>query len=311
MRWARAVAFLGIGLGLLHGCASSKPKSDSVDTGPIAGPVEVLGPDPSTEVGPQPEFQRPLVLVLGPGMVHAFAHAGVLKALNEAKIPIGAIWGSEMGGLVGAVYAKSKSIHEFEWSLLQIKDECFWKDREKRNACLKGGLDRALGGVAWHELRTPLRLGLRVLPSGQFAAADRGDLVSAILAGFSFRDYWTDVAWESREVQSAADFRPYPVDDAKLMNLGPVVVVQVLGAKGSKALPQEEQARTLEVEYSPMYALARRRAAVELERADFVLEVDLNDLSHFDFKKKTSAMYRGRVAVQKNLALIRALLGKT
>ena len=50
---------------------------------------------------------RPIVLVLGPGMARGFAFAGVLRALNEAKIPIGAVIGTEMGALVSALYADS------------------------------------------------------------------------------------------------------------------------------------------------------------------------------------------------------------
>ncbi len=293
----------------VHACASSKTKTTQIETA-IAGPVELQGPDPSSEVGPQPVFQRPLVLILGPGMSHGFAHAGVLKALAEAHVPIGAIWGTEMGAVIGGVFSKSKSIHEFEWSLLQIKDECFLKAREKRDRCLSESIEKAIGKTEWHDIRTPFRANLKIPPSNQFAAADRGDLSAALRAGFAFREYWTEVEWESRHVESAIDARPFPVDDAKLMNVGPVMAVQVLGNKSRFTL-QDESAKALDIEYGPMFSLSKKRSENELKRADFVLEVDLSDIAYFDFKKKSSAIYRGRVAVQKNLTLIKAMLGKS
>ena len=44
-------------------------------------------------------------LVLGGGGARGLAHIGVLKALNEAKIPIDIICGNSMGALIGAQYA--------------------------------------------------------------------------------------------------------------------------------------------------------------------------------------------------------------
>lgn len=51
-------------------------------------------------------FNRALGVVLNGGGAKAFAHLGVLKALEERKIPIDFIGGSSMGALLGGVYAR-------------------------------------------------------------------------------------------------------------------------------------------------------------------------------------------------------------
>lgn len=51
-------------------------------------------------------------LVLGGGGARGLAHVGVLKALNEFKIPVDMICGNSMGALIGAQYANGTPIDE-------------------------------------------------------------------------------------------------------------------------------------------------------------------------------------------------------
>ncbi len=44
-------------------------------------------------------------LALGSGAARGLAHIGVLKVLEEAKIPIDIITGTSMGAFIGAMYA--------------------------------------------------------------------------------------------------------------------------------------------------------------------------------------------------------------
>ena len=47
---------------------------------------------------------KPPVLALGGGGARGFAHLGVLQALDEARLPVGAIVGTSMGAVVGGMY---------------------------------------------------------------------------------------------------------------------------------------------------------------------------------------------------------------
>jgi len=70
------------------------------------------------------EKKKPVFgLILGPGSIQAFAHIGFVKELGKSRIPIKAIFGYEIGALVGSLYAKSSEPFEAEWQFSKINDE--------------------------------------------------------------------------------------------------------------------------------------------------------------------------------------------
>ena len=61
------------------------------------------------------EKTRPKIgLVLGGGGAKGAAHIGVLKVLEEQKIPVDYIAGTSMGAIVGALYASGLTADELE-----------------------------------------------------------------------------------------------------------------------------------------------------------------------------------------------------
>ncbi len=63
-------------------------------------------------------FAQKVGVVLSGGGAKGIAHIGVLKALEEANIPIDYITGTSMGGIVGALYAAGYSPKEIEYIAL-------------------------------------------------------------------------------------------------------------------------------------------------------------------------------------------------
>src|SRR5579862_4671282 len=53
-----------------------------------------------------------IVLALGGGAARGFAHIGVLEWLEEHRIPVDAVVGTSMGGLIGGAYAAGMSPQE-------------------------------------------------------------------------------------------------------------------------------------------------------------------------------------------------------
>ena len=71
------------------------------------------------------ETKRPKIgLVLGGGGAKGAAHIGVLKVLEEQKIPVDYIAGTSMGAIVAALYASGLSAGELEKVITAID----WKD---------------------------------------------------------------------------------------------------------------------------------------------------------------------------------------
>jgi NTE family protein len=77
--------------------------------------------------------KRPKIcLVLSGGGARGAAHVGVLKVLEELRVPIDCIAGTSMGSLVGSAYATGMSIAEMESINASISTELLFKENPPR-----------------------------------------------------------------------------------------------------------------------------------------------------------------------------------
>jgi NTE family protein len=75
------------------------------------------------------ETQRPKIcVVLSGGGARGAAHVGVLKVLEELRVPIDCITGTSMGSLIGAAYSSGTTIAEMEQILQGISTELMFKE---------------------------------------------------------------------------------------------------------------------------------------------------------------------------------------
>jgi len=80
-----------------------------------------------------PAAKRPKIcLVLSGGGARGAAHVGVIKVLEEYRIPIDCIAGTSMGALVGAAYASGMSVAEMEKFVASISTEKLFNDNPPR-----------------------------------------------------------------------------------------------------------------------------------------------------------------------------------
>jgi NTE family protein len=76
---------------------------------------------------------RPKIcLVLSGGGARGAAHVGVLKVLEEMRVPVDCITGTSMGSLVGAAYATGTTVAEMEEILQGISTELLFKENPPR-----------------------------------------------------------------------------------------------------------------------------------------------------------------------------------
>jgi NTE family protein len=74
----------------------------------FAGCATQPGPPDPGATGNRPR----VALVLGGGAARGFAHVGVIRALEQEKIPIDLIVGTSVGSLIGALYAHEMNSFE-------------------------------------------------------------------------------------------------------------------------------------------------------------------------------------------------------
>ena len=77
--------------------------------------------------------KRPKIcLVLSGGGARGAAHVGVLKVLEELRVPVHCIAGTSMGALVGAAYATGTTLPEMDAILKEITTELLFKEKPPR-----------------------------------------------------------------------------------------------------------------------------------------------------------------------------------
>jgi hypothetical protein len=197
--------------------------------GPISGESFGPSPDLKTEAppsyGPAPVITKSVVLVLGPGEAKAFAEAGVIRVLSDAKIQIAGVYGVELGGLVGALYALDGSVNHLEWELMHFKDDQlvasesaldrFMKRRPDASA-LEESLKKAFGDRDVSKTTIPLKL--VVQPQYAQARTYEKGMIRKILRGglgSTADDDFEPSKIDGVVTESAASTKPFPVDEAK------------------------------------------------------------------------------------------------
>ncbi len=126
-------------------------------------------------------------LTLSGGAVHGVAHLGVLKALDELKIPVHAISGVSSGAIAGAFYAAGFSPEEI---FTIVSKTVFWRLAKpafsKRGLILLDKLEKEftkyLGNNTFETLKIPLFICATDLQQGTNVYFSSGNLVKPLLA---------------------------------------------------------------------------------------------------------------------------------
>jgi NTE family protein len=115
----RLVFLLALCAGLA--CAAENPESggrpkpdwpsrQTPDTQPPLAGVGPSGSDTGLPVSKRPR----VALVLSGGGARGFAHVGVLRALQEMRIPVDIVVGTSMGSVIGGAWAAGASLKDLE-----------------------------------------------------------------------------------------------------------------------------------------------------------------------------------------------------
>ena len=130
-------------------------------------------------------------LILSGGGARGFAHAGILKALNEYDIYPDMISGVSAGAIVGALYADGKSPDEifeifsseekfFKFVKFTVPKKGFFK-----TVGLKSNLGKNLKARTFSELKIPLYVAATNISKGEISYFNEGEILPCVLASAS------------------------------------------------------------------------------------------------------------------------------
>ncbi len=127
-------------------------------------------------------------LILSGGGARGFAHAGILKALNEYDIYPDVVAGVSAGAIVGALYADGHSPDEiyeifaqkktfFNYVKLKVPGKGLFK-----TVGLKENLAKQLKAKSFEDLQIPLIVVATNINKGESVYFDRGEILDKVLA---------------------------------------------------------------------------------------------------------------------------------
>ena len=188
--------------------------------------------DLPVEGGPPPP--RGIALALGGGAARGWSHIGVLRALDEADVPIAMIAGTSIGALVGGCYLAGKldELEEFARSLTPRRIVGFL-DLSLRGLGLISGMKLAermeehLGGVMIEKLPRPMVCVATEITTGHEIWLRQGALIDAVRASYALPGIFEPVQVGKRLLVDGALVNPVPVPVCRAFEAEAVVAVNL------------------------------------------------------------------------------------
>jgi NTE family protein len=282
----------------------------------------------------QPAHRTRVALALSGGGSLGLAHIGVLQYFEEHHIPVDAIAGTSMGGIVGGLYATGHSPEEIErsfsdagWEEL-LRAQPHYRDlpiasRQDRTnypgdyalrlghgLSLPAGLSTAealdlflsrqvLAYSAVEDfglLPTAFRCVATQLQTGEAFVLKRGNLARAIRATMSVPGIFTPVEWDGRVLVDGGLVDNLPTDVARDMGADVVIAVHF-----SLPVPPKKELESLTNVLTQAVSVAVYMTEREaLRNADLVLAPSLVGIGGTDYTHARELIERGyQAAAQK------------
>jgi len=296
---------------------------------------------PDSSIKPRPK----IALVLSGGGARGFAHIGVLRALQELRIPVDIVVGTSMGSVVGGAYAAGSSVDQLEqlvrrtdWNAVVAdrppRDELFYRRREEDlllpsriefgahmdgvslppaaagNEALELALTRVLPPGARDKpanlLQLPFRSVASDLVTGELVELTDTPLFLAMRASLAVPGVFAPVRVNQRLLVDGGLVRNLPVDVAREMGADVIIAVNV----GTPLAQEKELVSAVSVAQQMLQILTEQnvqRSLKELRPNDILLQPDLGGIGFLDFGRHDRAMKEGEAAVRAMSARLVAL----
>jgi NTE family protein len=180
------------------------------------------------------EDRHGIALALGGGVAKGWAHIGVLRALDEHKIPIKMIAGTSIGALVGGCYLAGKldALEEFARGLTKKRIFGLLDFQMGGNGLLRGiKLDQRLNdhleNITFADLSKPLVCVASEMKTGHEIWLTSGSLSKAMRASFALPGVFEPVQCNNRWLADGALVNPVPVSVCRAYEQMAVVAVNM------------------------------------------------------------------------------------
>ena len=306
-----------------------------------AGSLFAAGSASATSAtAPDPKVRPRICLVLSGGGARGMAHIGVLKILEQMKVPIDCIAGTSMGAVVGGLYASGMTAAEIDAAIRSLdwqaafrdapprRELAFRRKQDDKNFLVRLPLGLRHGKILlpkgliqgqklqetlrqltlpfgtntdFDSLPTPFRAVATDLLTGNAVLMDKGDLAFSMRASISAPGVFAPAESQGQLLVDGGLAENLPIDVARGMHADILIVSDV----SFPLQPRAALDSALTISNQMLAILVRKdadRQRATLGPSDILIEPAIGTASSTDFSAPTATISAGENAARGQLA---------
>ena len=247
-------------------------------------------------------------LVLGSGGLRGMAHIGVLKVLEEEKIPIAFIVGCSIGSLVGGLYASGYSAKRLDRMACRLK-RSEWIDIVIPRMGLFAGkkmltaIDKMARQRMLEETKIPIYIVATDLCKGKEVVIQKGNLAEAIRASTAVPGIFEPFAKDGTLYVDGALVDPMPVDAARALGADIVVGVDLMHGSNVPVIDM-----IFDVVLQSIEVVQRQLGYEKYKDADMMICPEVSHISQSDFDKAFECIRIGENAMRARVKELKTII---
>lgn len=254
--------------------------------------------------------RRPKIgLALGAGAARGLAHIGVIKTLEDNKIPIDYIAGTSMGALIGGLYSVGISPTMLK-KLAHNLSGSSWVDLAIPKKGLISGdrieemLRLLTRGCNMEDCKTPFKVVATDIEKGERVIIDNGPLYKGIRASISIPGIFKPVEYLDKLLVDGALVDRIPANVVREMGAEVVIAVDVNSFK-----PIININNIFDVILQTFDIMDKEVLRLRTVDAEIIVRPDVSEIGSMQFTKVTEGVTAGEEAMRPQIKYIKELLG--
>jgi NTE family protein len=256
-----------------------------------------------------PPTQRPkIALVLGGGGARGLAHIGVLKVLEEEKVPVDMIVGTSVGALIGALYSAGVPVEKIEklgenvgWSdISNLSDASIVKllitEHLLSTEKMERYLNSNIGHVRFDELKIPFACVATDLITGERVILREGEVAPAARASSTIPGIFDPVEYRHRYLVDGGLYENIPTDVARLLGADFIIVVAV-----SADFSKNNISNAFTILTQSIYIQGKQLDEEKLKLADMLILPRVGDVASIDLGRSRECIEAGTLAARQSI----------
>jgi len=264
----------------------------------------------STQGSITADMHKPkIALVLGGGAARGFAHVGVIRVLEQEKIPIDMIVGTSAGSLIGAIYANDANSFELEWTAFALeKDDIF--DYAIFSAVtgmgpvkgdkLEDFVRTKVATANIENLKIPFAAVATDLNRGTRVIIDHGPVARAVRASSAIPGVFNPVEHQGKLLVDGGVVDNIPISVAREKGADIVIAVDI-----SENVTNFNITNLIDVVIQSANIMFNENVQFKKKEADVLIAPAVGNVAMLDFTQKKRCMQAGIEAAQKAVPDIR------